>query len=102
MVELQSVVNIVLSMIAAHNTCHRTDLLEPAVVTYQTSLQSELFMRKCTNAAEPDEGVHLVLPLLEFLAIDKPAAGGRLSLLAGIIMIRRWVRRQQPKMVLLP
>ena len=74
-------------MIAAYNTCHRTDFPEPAVVTYQTSLQSELVMRKRTNAVEPDEGVHVVLPLLEFLAIDKPVAGGRLPLLAGIIMI---------------
>ena len=29
-------------------------------------------MVKLTNAVEPDEGVHVVLPLLEFFAIDKP------------------------------
>ena len=44
-------------------------------------------MAKLTNAMEPDEGVHVVLPLLEIFAIDKPCAGSRLSLLASVILI---------------
>ena len=44
-------------------------------------------MVKLTNAVKPDERVHIVLPLLEFFAINKPCTSSRLSLLASIILI---------------
>src|ERR1700728_2939070 len=51
---------------------------------------------------KPDKRIEATFPLLEFLSIDEPFASGSLSLLACIIMIRRWVRRGKPKVDLLP
>jgi hypothetical protein len=102
MVELWDVISIILFTIMLGTTCHKTDLPEPAVMTYQASLKMEGDVTKHTDSIEPDEGIQITLPLFEFLAPDKPLAGGRLSLLASIIMIRGRVRRRQPIVDLLP
>ena len=86
-VELQNVISITLSKVVSGATCHKTDLPEPAVMTYQAPSKTKLSKIKRTDSIEPDERIQIALPLFEFLSSDKPFAGGRLSLFAGIIVI---------------
>jgi hypothetical protein len=57
---------------------------------------------KRTNSMKPDERMQGILPLLEFLSVNKPCASCRLPQLAGVIMVRRGVGRSQPLVNLPP